>query len=171
MAVAVRSRTRTTTDRSRSAHDVLALLKHDHKEVGDIFDRVEALGDRALAQRRRLGEQICEALEIHSKFEQEDFYPRFRERAEEHEEREKILEAFEEHSIVDRLVQELRGMDAKDDRYEAKLMVLIESVRHHIKEEEREMFPTARKLFQKDELAQLGQQFLEAKRRAGMPAR
>lgn len=172
MAVAVRSRPSSRTNGgARKSMDVLALLKNDHKEVSSMFDRVEDLGERASAQRGKLGEQICKALEVHSTFEQDVFYPQFRERAEDHEERETLLEAIEEHGIVDRLVSELKGMDAKDDRYEAKLKVLIEAVRHHVKEEEREMFPAARELFEKEELAELGERFVEAKRSAGMPVR
>ncbi|MGH7659407.1 MAG: hemerythrin domain-containing protein [Vulcanimicrobiaceae bacterium] len=151
--------------------DVITLLKNDHREVQGMFDRAEDLGERAEQQRGRLGEQICMALEVHSKFEEQEFYPVFRERAEDHEEREQLLEALEEHGIVDRLVSELKSMNPSDERYEAKLMVVMESARHHIKEEEREMFPMVRELFEKEELIELGERFIEAKRRAKMPVR
>jgi hemerythrin-like domain-containing protein len=157
--------------RRRAAMDVIMLLKNDHREVKEMFERAERLGERAGQQRGKLGGQICKALQLHSQFEQEEFYPRFREHAEDHEERERLLEALEEHGIVDRLVSELEGMDASDERYEAKLMVVIESVRHHIKEEEREMFPMARELFEREELAEMGERFMEAKRREKMPVR
>ena len=174
MAIAVRSRgkgkTKPHTSRSRSARlNVIALLKNDHREVQDMFDKVEKLGERATEQRRKLGERICQALELHSKFEENVFYPQIRERAEDHEERKQLLEALEEHAIVDRLVEELKGMDATDERYEAKLNVVAEAVRHHIKEEEREMFPLAREMFEPEELAQMGERLAEEKRNAGMP--
>lgn len=169
MAVATRNRTRTAE--RQTAQDVLTLLKRDHREVGEMFDKVEELGERAGAQRAKLGEQICEALELHSKFEEQVLYPRFQERAEDHEEIQQILEAFEEHSIVDGMVNQLKRLDAKDDRYEAKLMVVIEMVRHHIKEEEREMFPMAKEVFERDELLEMGERFIEAKRAAGKPIR
>jgi hypothetical protein len=173
MAVASRSRTTRThaPARRRGGMDVITLLKNDHREVKDMFDRAERLGERAGQQRGKLGEQICKALELHSTFEEEEFYPRFRERAEDHEGRETLLEALEEHAIVDRLVNELKGMDPSDERYEAKLMVVIESARHHIKEEEREMLPMAREVFEREELLELGDRFMEAKRRAKMPVR
>lgn len=174
MQVATRSRPSPKTSRegrSRRSTDVLALLKNDHREVNEMFDKVEDLGERAGVQRAKLGEQICKALELHSTFEQSVLYPQIRERAEDHEEREQILEALEEHGVVDRLVAELKGMDAKDERYEAKLMVLIEAVRHHVKEEERELFPTAKELLEKEELDEMGERFIEEKRRAGMPVR
>lgn len=173
MAIATRSKTRRTHAPARRSGgmDVITLLKNDHREVKEMFDRAERLGERAGQQRGRLGEQICKALEVHSKFEEEQFYPRFRERAEDHEEREQLLEALEEHGIVDRLVNELKGMDASDERYEAKLTVVMESARHHIKEEEREMFPMVRELFEREELMELGERFMEAKRSAKMPVR
>ncbi len=175
MAVSTRSKESTTRThapmRRRATMDVITLLKNDHREVKEMFERAERLGERAGRQRGKLGEQICKALRLHSQFEQEEFYPRFRDRAEDHEEREQLLEALEEHGIVDRLVSEIEGMDASDERYEAKLMVVIESVRHHIKEEEREMFPMARELFEKAELAEMGERFVEAKRREKMPDR
>ena len=166
MPVAVRPK---TNGRSATSSDVVALLKRDHKAVAEMFAQVEALGPRAVEQRRKLGEKICEALVAHSTFEKEQLYPPFRERAEDKEEREQILEAFEEHAIVDRLVEELQGMDAKDERYEAKLMVLIESVKHHVKEEEREVLPVVKELFEPEELLELGERFIEAKRDAGLP--
>jgi hemerythrin-like domain-containing protein len=169
MAVASRGRTRTAE--RQTAQDVLTLLKRDHREVSEMFDKVEELGERAGAQRGKLGEQICEALELHSKFEEQVLYPRFQERAEGHEEIQQILEAFEEHSIVDQLVTQLKRMDAKDDRYEAKLMVIIDMVRHHIKEEEREMFPLAKEIFEREELVEMGEEFVEAKSAAGKPIR
>ena len=172
MPVATRSRPSSKTSResrSRRSTDVLALLKNDHREVNEMFEKVEDLGERASAQRGKLGEQICKALELHSTFEQSVLYPQIRERAEDHEEREQILEALEEHGVVDRLVGELNGMDAKVERFEAKLTVLIEAVRHHVKEEERELFPTAKELLEKDELDEMGERFIEEKRRAGMP--
>lgn len=174
MATASRSRTTRTTHAPagrRGGMDVITLLKNDHREVKEMFDRVERLGERAGQQRSKLGEQICKALELHSKFEEEEFYPRFRERAEDHEERTQLLEALEEHGIVDRLVSELKGMDPSDERYEAKLSVVMESARHHIKEEEREMLPMARDLMERKELMELGERFMEAKRRAKMPVR
>ncbi|MBV8151852.1 MAG: hemerythrin domain-containing protein [Candidatus Eremiobacteraeota bacterium] len=154
--------------RTNGTGNILVLLKRDHQEVKDMFEQIEGLSERATEQRRRLGEKICTALEAHSKLEKAILYSEFRQRAEDHEEREEVLEAYEEHEIVDRLVSELKGMNPSDERYEAKMMVLAESVRHHIKEEEGEMFRTVRELFEKDELAEMGQRFAEGKRRAGL---
>lgn len=162
-------RTAQANGRGAKTADVITLLKLDHKEVNGLFDEVEDLGERAEKQREKLAQQICKALEAHSEFEKTELYPPFKERAEDHEETQQVLEAFEEHAIVDRLVKEIKEMRSGDETLEAKLKVLTESVRHHVKEEEREMFPTVKELFDEEELVELGSKFIEAKRRAGLP--
>ena len=150
--------------------DAIALLKRDHAEVKDMFDQVEGLGERASASRAKLFQKIDRALELHTKIEEEIFYPAFKSRAEDSEEREKVLEAFEEHAVAKMLLGELQSLDPGDEKYQAKLMVLIESVRHHIKEEEGKLFKMARDIFDREELAQLGEQIERAKERGGETA-
>jgi hemerythrin superfamily protein len=166
MAVAVRNVI--SKAKTRMSLDVLAMLKMDHREVDALFMAVSKLSERAFEQRRKLAEKICEALQVHSQFEQNVFYPPFRHRAEDHDERETVLEAFEEHAQVDTLVSEIQEMDPRDERYEAKLMVLMDNVKHHVKEEEHEMFPIAKELFEKEELIEMGKRLMDMKRRAGM---
>jgi hemerythrin superfamily protein len=166
MAVAVRNVI--SKAKTRMSLDVLAMLKMDHREVDALFMAVSKLSERAFEQRRKLAEKICEALQVHSQFEQNVFYPPFRHRAEDHDERETVLEAFEEHAQVDTLVSEIQEMDPRDERYEAKLMVLMDNVKHHVKEEEHEMFPIAKELFEKEELVEMGKRLMDMKRRAGM---
>jgi hemerythrin superfamily protein len=166
MAVAVRNVIGKA--KTRLSSDVITMLKMDHREVDALFMAVSKLSERAFEQRRKLAEKICEALQVHSQFEQNVFYPPFRQRAEDHDERETVLEAFEEHAQVDTLVGEIQEMDPRDERYEAKLMVLMDNVKHHVKEEEHEMFPIAKELFEKEELIEMGKRLMEMKRRAGM---
>jgi hemerythrin superfamily protein len=151
--------------------DAIALLKRDHAEVKELFEQVESLSERATASRGKLCEKITRALELHTKIEEGIFYPSFRSRAEESEEREKILEAFEEHAVAKMLIGELQTMDPADETFQPKLMVLMESVRHHIKEEEGKIFKMARDLFDRDELAQMGEQIETAKAEGGAPVR
>lgn len=152
--------------------DAIALLKRDHTEVKELFSQVEELSERSTATRGKLCEKIIQALELHTKIEENIFYPAFRQRAEDHEEREKILEAFEEHNVAKTLIGELRNLQPGDETFEPKLMVLMESVRHHIKEEEGQLFKMARELFDKDELNELGQELETAKSQGGKaPAR
>jgi len=147
--------------------DAIALLKRDHTEVKELFSQVEELSERATASRAKLCEKIVQALELHTQIEEGIFYPAFKSRAEDEEEREKILEAFEEHNVAKTLIGELQNLDPTDETFQPKLMVLIESVRHHIKEEEGQIFKMARELFEKDELNELGEELETAKGSGG----
>lgn len=147
--------------------DAIALLKRDHTEVKQLFSEVEELSERATASRGKLCEKITQALELHTKIEEGIFYPAFKSRAEDSEEREGILEAYEEHAVAKMLVGELQSMDPSDETFSPKLTVLMESVRHHIKEEEGKIFKMARDLFDKDELNELGEQLETAKTEEG----
>ncbi|HKE37693.1 MAG TPA: hemerythrin domain-containing protein [Candidatus Baltobacteraceae bacterium] len=152
--------------------DAIALLKRDHTEVKELFSQAEELSERATATRGKLCEKIVRALELHTKIEESIFYPAFRQRAEDAEEREKILEAFEEHNVAKTLIGELQKLEPSDETFQPKLTVLIESVRHHIKEEEGQIFKMARDLFDKDELNELGAELETAKSEGGeTPAR
>lgn len=144
--------------RTAPQQDIIALLKQDHKEVKGLFGDFGGLGERALARRRELGTKICAALATHSQIEKQILYPPFKERAEGHDELQQVLEAFEEHALVDQLVEQIQGMDAGDETYEAKVHTLIELVEHHVKEEESEFFPTTRELFEKNELIEMAGQ-------------
>lgn len=147
--------------------DALKLLKEDHKKVKMLFGEVEGLGDRAKAQRKKLFQKIDQELTVHSKIEETIFYPEFRRRAQDSEERDEVLEAYEEHGIVKTLIGELEDLDAKDETYKPKLSVLKDLVDHHVKEEEGTMFKMARELFDKDELEEIGERLMEAKQELG----
>lgn len=147
--------------------DALKLLKTDHKNVKMLFGEVEELGDRASAQRKKLFQKIDEELTIHAKIEETIFYPEFRRRAGNGEEREEVLEAYEEHGIVKTLIGELENLDPKDETYKPKLSVLKDLVEHHVKEEEGPMFKMARELFEPDELDELGERLMTAKQELG----
>ena len=150
--------------------DAIKLLKEDHKKVKALFGEVEwdgRRGDRANAARKKLFQQIDKELTVHSKVEETIFYPEFRRRAENSEEKEEVLEAYEEHNIVKTLIGELEDLDPKDETYKPKLSVLKEMVEHHVKEEEGPMFRMARELFEKDELDELGERITEAKQQMG----
>ena len=149
--------------------DALSLLKADHDKVRELFAQAEKLSDRATTSRRALFDEIDEELTLHTKIEEKIFYPAFRERAKKSEDRDEVLEAYEEHAVAKRLIKELERLEATDERYKAKLTVLIESVKHHADEEEREMFPMARKLFKSAELEEIGEQIIAAKEKAGAP--
>lgn len=126
------------------AQDAIALLTADHREVSDMFEQFDNLGDRAKATKEKLKEKICQALIVHTAIEEEIFYPAVR-KAHFEDADDMVDEAVVEHAAAKDLIQQLQDMQPDDDLYDAKVKVLGEEIEHHVKEEEEEMFPKARK--------------------------
>ena len=141
--------------------DAITLLKDDHREAEGLFKKFEKAGPRAYATKRRIVDAIIRALSIHAGIEEEIFYPAVRHTLVEEEDQ--VLESLEEHHLVKVTLSELEKMDPNSERFDAKVTVLIENVRHHIKEEEQEMFPNVRKGVTLASLRRLGEQMLDAK--------
>lgn len=141
----------TTTD----SNDAIDLLKRDHNTVKELFDQFEKAEGRAA--RRKIVTQAVQELKLHAAIEEDIFYPTVRKQVG----GEIMNEADEEHHVAKVLIAELDEMDGKEDHYDAKFMVLAESVRHHIKEEEGEMLPKARDL--KIDFEKLGEQMMRRK--------
>ena len=112
------------------------LLEEDHQEVDGFFDEYETLEDAG--EKERMALKICLALTVHTQIEEEIFYPAAREAIEK---AELIDEAIVEHASAKQLIAEIEEMDADDELYDAKVKVLGEQVRHHVEEEEDELFP------------------------------
>jgi len=149
---------------STTQMDALALLKADHKAVEALFSRFEHLGERAFKSKAAVVADVVKALSVHAAIEEELFYPAVRQRLADQESQ--VLEALEEHHILKWTLDELDGMDPEHERFDAKVTVLMESVRHHVKEEEGELFPAVRKGFGRNELIELGDAMAKAKARA-----
>jgi len=130
------------------------LLKKQHKSVKALFKKVDKTEDGR--QRRQLMDQIANELRIHTKIEEEIFYPAVREigtsKAEE-----MIDESLEEHHVVDLVLAELPTVDPEDERFAAKMTVLSELVEHHAGEEEDDMFPMCEKKLGRERLEELGE--------------
>jgi hemerythrin-like domain-containing protein len=141
--------------------DAIKLLKDDHKKVKDLFREYEAAGDRAYQTKKRIAEQVFMELEVHSAIEEEIFYPAVREKAGK-EGKELVAEGYEEHHVVETLMQELKALDPEDEAYDAKFKVLTENVEHHIEEEEQEMMPEAEDALG-ERVTELGEQMLRRK--------
>lgn len=150
--------------KTQSKTDAVEILKQDHEKVKALFRKFSETGDGALKTRQRLAEQIFEELELHTRAEEEIFYPAVR-KATDEEGEELLDEAEEEHHVVDLIIAELKQMDPGDEHYAAKMTVLCENVEHHIQEEEEEMLPDAEKRIG-DQMETLGQQILEMKKSA-----
>ena len=112
-----------------------------------MFKQFEALGERATADangnKKMLVDALCAALSVHAQIEEEIFYPAVRETAKETDAL--MDEAEVEHASAKELVMQRQEMDPEDDLYDAKVKVLSEQIAHHVKEEEKEMFPKAKK--------------------------
>jgi hemerythrin superfamily protein len=141
--------------------DAITLLKNDHAEVEKLFKSYEALGERAYKSKQKIAARIITALSVHAAIEEQVFYPAIR--AEVEGTKDEVLESIEEHHIVKWVLQEIKDLDPQDERYDAKLTVLMENVRHHVKEEEKDMFPQVRKALGRARLNEIGEA-LEASR-------
>jgi hemerythrin-like domain-containing protein len=145
--------------------DILTLIKRDHDDVKALFDEFQGLGERATVSRAKLAKKIMDELKAHDHAEEQTLYTPTRERVRDTEERTKVLEAFEEHAVAADVIQKLEKLDVSDETYVPKMEVLIEAVRHHIKEEEGRVHKIVRQLFEADELKTMAPAFEEAKER------
>jgi hemerythrin superfamily protein len=128
--------------RTRTSVDAIDLLKQDHDKVEKAFMEFEKMDRQNVAACRRLIGTVCADLKVHTTLEEEVFYPAVREAIADED---LMNEAAVEHETARMLIDQLENMDADDPNYFATFTVLGEYVRHHIKEEQGEMFPAARK--------------------------
>ena len=147
--------------------DAIALLKADHKIVKELFEQVEETSERAKAQLQRLGDKICAELTVHTQIEEQIFYPAVQERTRRghKEEKDMVLEAYEEHAAAKKVIEDVRATDPGDESYKPKITTLSELIDHHVKEEERELFPSVKEIFDEDALLELGERMRELKAR------
>jgi hemerythrin superfamily protein len=127
-----------TKSQEAGASSVTDMLREDHKKVKGLFEEFEQAEDATT--KKRIVETALTELEVHSKLEEELIYPAIRAEIDNDE---LMDEALEEHHVVHGLLEELKKMKPGNERYDAKFTVLAENVRHHIKEEESEMFSKA----------------------------
>jgi len=140
------------TSRTKTTVDAIDMLKQDHDKVEKAFKEFEKMDRHDAEACRRLIEAVCEELKIHTTLEEEVFYPAVREAIEDED---LMNEAAVEHETARMLIDQLENMGMDDPNYFATFTVLGEYVRHHIKEEQSEMFPAAKKA--KLDLAALGE--------------
>jgi hemerythrin superfamily protein len=150
-----------TSNRSgSSSHDAVSMLMEDHKKVQKLFrDFQKAHEDEDEETCQEIAAQVCDELEVHTTLEEELFYPAARESL--GDDQDLIDEAEVEHQSAKDLIAELRIMDASEQKFAATFTVLAEYVKHHIKEEENEMFPRVKKA--KLDVDGLGRQMAERK--------
>jgi len=144
MARAKRKAARKTGARAKSAalQDAIALLKADHRQVEEWFEQFEST--RSDARKQSLAQKVCQALKVHTQIEEEIFYPAFLEATEDEDTHH---EAEVEHDGAKKLIAEIESAGPQDEYYDARMKVLSEMIKHHVKEEEQRggMFAEARK--------------------------
>jgi predicted DNA-binding protein len=144
--------------------DAITLLKTDHDEVKRLLNQLETTTERGVKTRAELFATIKGELTLHEIIEEEIFYPELKAHPKA---RDIVLEASQEHHVVDMLMGELERLDVTDETWGAKAMVMKENIEHHIEEEEGEMFRQARQVFDTRELQDLGSRMASRKRSAG----
>jgi hemerythrin superfamily protein len=137
--------------------NAIELLKADHKKVDLLFQKVEATEE---SEHKALFEKIREELEIHTHIEETIFYPKVKE---EPELEDIVLEGIEEHHQAKIFLRELASLTEDSEKFEPKLKVLMEDIKHHVQEEEGEMFPKIEELFDESTLEELGAEMEEEK--------
>lgn len=148
----------TQTRSSDSPRDAIALLKQDHRMVEQLFNEFERADDEELSS---LSERICQMLTVHTQIEEEHLYPAAQDAFEDEEDIELVAEAHVEHNSAKDLISKIEGMNSEDETFKATVKVLGEYVKHHVKEEETELFPKLRKT--DIDLKELGTQLADRK--------
>ena len=131
---------KTTKTRTTTPKDAVAMLKADHKKVSELFAQFEK--SRSPSKKRALVTEICMELTMHSQLEEEIFYPAVKAALRD---KELVPEATVEHASVKDLISQVRDAEPGGEEYDAKVKVMSEYVKHHVKEEQNEMFPRAKK--------------------------
>jgi len=150
------------TKKKATKKDAIALLKQDHETVRGLLERATKSSG---VRRSQVLSKIEGELKIHTQIEEEIFYPAYRDAASKKDDRKLYFEAVEEHRVVDLVMPDVEN--GTDEEVAAHVKVLKELVEHHAGEEEKSMFPKARKLFDREELRLLGEQLAARKKDLG----
>lgn len=129
----------TKPDNSSKVQDAISLLRADHKLVSALFAEYEKA--RSTSKKKMLVSQICTELSIHAQVEEEIFYPAVKKALKD---KEMIPEAIVEHATLKELIGQVKGIEPDGEMFDAKIKVLAEYVKHHVKEEQNEIFPQAK---------------------------
>jgi hemerythrin-like domain-containing protein len=145
--------------------DAIQLLKNDHKDMRAMLSALESSTTRAAKKRSMLLQKIKANLVAHTTIEEEIFYPAFKEAGKKSDDDKMYFEALEEHRAAgDLVLPDLLNTDPSSEKFSGRAKVLKELVEHHADEEEKEMFPRAKKLLGRPELMDLGARMDERKR-------
>jgi hemerythrin superfamily protein len=134
----------TSTDRSTDApRDAIALLKQDHRTVSQLFEEFAKADEE---EQSAIAQRVCQLLTVHAQIEEELLYPAAKECFDGDEENEDLVnEAEIEHGSAKELIAKIEGMSSDDEHFKATVTVLGEYIKHHVKEEEGQLFPQLKK--------------------------
>jgi hemerythrin superfamily protein len=137
--MAIASKKSPTIKPESKAQEATALLRADHKLVSGLFAEYEKT--RSATKKKQLVSKICTELSMHAQVEEEIFYPAVKQALKDHE---LVPEAAVEHATLKALIAQVEGVEPDGDMFDAKIKVLSEYVKHHVKEEQNEIFPKAK---------------------------
>jgi hemerythrin superfamily protein len=138
--------------------NALDLLTEDHQKVRQLFQQVQQIRDND--EKKELFDQIDTELAVHAEIEETIFYPAL----EEHDQlKDMVRESREEHEQVEQLLLEIEDLATEDTDFTSQMAELEETVEHHVAEEEEEIFPKVREIFDEAALEQLGKELASAK--------
>jgi hemerythrin superfamily protein len=140
--------------------DAYQILMKDHRKVEDLFEQIEQTEDRARGDRQQLFQKLREELELHTEVEERLLYPEMKKHPGT---RGFADEALEEHAEVKRLLKEIGELSTDDERWPDMIEELDHAVQHHVREEEEQMFPAARREISESRASELGRQIEEMK--------
>lgn len=140
--------------------DAISLILSDHRRVEEVFKEYEGLSE-PLAKAKRVDELI-QLLEVHAEIEETLFYPEFRQASKDED---LVKEALQEHQEVKNTLKDLANADPHDTDLDSKVRRLKQLVEHHVQEEESQMLPKAKELFDQDRLEKMGEEVQTNKRR------
>ena len=137
--------------------DVLTFLKDEHDEAKQVFKKLE---EAKGASAGRLWDQLKNMLTLHEELEETFFYPQLKE---EKNTEDLILESYQEHHVMDVLIEEISQLEPSDETWQPKIKVLMENTEHHIEEEETELFPKVRKIWDTAKRKEVGERMEQMK--------
>lgn len=147
---------KTTPSTKPKTQDAIALLRADHKLVSTLFEQYESA--RTATKKKALVAQICMELTVHAQIEEEIFYPQVKQALKD---KELVPEAIVEHATLKDLIAQIEDVEPDGEMYDAKVKVLSEYVKHHVKEEQNELFPKVKE--SKLDLIALGEELAQRK--------
>lgn len=139
--------------------DCFTLLTQDHDEVAKLLQQCQSEGEKKSA--KETFKKVAREIAVHSKLEETLLYPRLKEFDELSEQ---IDESYEEHGEIEDLLEEMAELSPGDEEWISNLVELIDTVEHHVEEEEQEVFPVAMKLIGEDQAADLGNTIVQEKK-------